>query len=105
MAPSEPSNISYADLVIIGAGPAGLMAAAWASRYGISTRIIDRNSSRVQTGHADGLQARTLEIFDSFGFADRPVKEGYHVLEIASWVGLPGKFPVLWADAETESRP
>lgn len=85
MAPTQNPEVSHVDLVIIGAGPAGLMAAAWASSYGISTRILDKNASRVKTGHADGLQSRTLEIFDSFGFADRPLKEGFHVLEICSW--------------------
>lgn len=83
MAPTSPSHV---DLLIIGAGPAGLMAAAWASRYGVSCRIIDRKPERVQTGHADGLQPRTLEIFDSLGIADRPFKEGFQVVEICSWV-------------------
>jgi len=84
-----PVSVSHVDLLIIGAGPAGLVAAAWASRYKISCRIVDRNASRVATGHADGLQPRTVEILDSFGIADRPLKEGYHVIEICSWVRCP----------------
>ncbi|KAL8905681.1 MAG: hypothetical protein Q9207_002495, partial [Kuettlingeria erythrocarpa] len=81
----EPLKESSVHLLIIGAGPAGLMAAAWATRYGISYRIIDKREARVQTGHADGLQPRTLEILDSFGIVDRPMKEGFHVMEICSW--------------------
>ena len=77
---------SHTDLLIIGAGPAGLMTAAWASQCNISARIIDNKASRVPNGHADGVQARTLEIFDSFGFVDQPLKEGCHELEICSWV-------------------
>ncbi|KAL8919408.1 MAG: hypothetical protein Q9208_006786 [Pyrenodesmia sp. 3 TL-2023] len=61
------------------------MAATWATRYGISCRIVDKKEARVQTGHADGLQPRTLEILDSFGIVDRPLKEGFHVREICSW--------------------
>ena len=79
---------SYIDLLIIGAGPAGLMAAAWASRQGISARIIDKKSSRIPNGHADGVQARTLEIFDSFDFVEGPLREGFHEIEICSWVRL-----------------
>lgn len=86
-----PKPVSCVDLLIIGAGPAGLVAAAWASRYKISCRIVDRNAARIATGHADGLQPRTVEILDSFDIAERPLKEGYHVIEICSWVRCPHK--------------
>ncbi|KAK4546670.1 hypothetical protein LTR36_001888 [Oleoguttula mirabilis] len=76
---------SHVDLLIIGAGPAGLMLAAWASQYNIHTRIIDEKSARVQTGQADGLHSRTLEIFDSFGLAETFLKDAFHVNEICSW--------------------
>lgn len=83
-----PAPTSKVDLLIIGAGPAGLIAAAWASQFRVSTRIIDKKAGRVPNGHADGVHPRTLEIFDSFGFVDRPLKEGYHEIEICSWVCL-----------------
>ena len=86
MALNMSPKTSCIDLLIIGAGPAGLMAAAWASRYNISTRIIDKVGDRVLAGHADGLQPRTFEIFDSFGFADCLWKDSYHDIEICSWV-------------------
>ncbi|KAK5127925.1 hypothetical protein LTR85_005042 [Meristemomyces frigidus] len=76
---------SYVDLLIVGAGPAGLMLAAWASQYDIHTRIIDEKSARVQTGQADGLHSRSLEIFDSFGLAETFLKGAFHVNEICSW--------------------
>jgi len=77
---------SSVDLLIIGAGPAGLMMALWASRYNINARVVDEKSSRVQKGQADGLHPRTLEILDSFGLAERFLKCSYHVHEICSWV-------------------
>ncbi|KAL3466999.1 FAD binding domain-containing protein [Aspergillus heterothallicus] len=76
---------SKTDLLIVGAGPAGLMAACWASQYGMSTRIIDQKSERTATGHADGLQSRTLEIFDSFGIADPILRQGVHEVEMSYW--------------------
>ena len=76
---------SYCDLLITGAGPAGLMAAAWAARCGIHTRVIDKRGTKIFNGQADGLQCRSLEIFDSFGFADRVWKESNHMLEICLW--------------------
>jgi 2-polyprenyl-6-methoxyphenol hydroxylase-like FAD-dependent oxidoreductase len=71
---------SEVDVLIVGAGPAGLMAATWMSRLGINARIIDKRGTKVFSGQADGLQARSLEIFDSFGFADRVWKESNHML-------------------------
>jgi phenol 2-monooxygenase (NADPH) len=71
-----------------------MMAATWASRLGIKTRIVDKRGSKIFNGQADGLQCRSLEIFDSFGFADRAWKESNHMIEMCFWVRfktiLPG---------------
>lgn len=85
MAPVLSSEV---DLLIIGAGPAGLMAAAWASQYPISTRIIDKKLARIPTGQADSLQPRSVEIFDSFGMVDPVWKNGYHLSEICVWAWI-----------------
>ena len=77
---------SHTDLLIIGAGPSGMMAAAWASQYNIKTRIIDKNHARISKGQADGLQVRTLEIFDSFGVVDEVWNRGYRDSEMCTWV-------------------
>lgn len=76
--------------MIIGAGPAGLMAAAWASKYNIPTRIIDDKPDRVKTGHADGLTCRTMELLDSFGLADIVQKESSQDIQMRSWVSARG---------------
>ena len=81
--------VSHIDLMIIGAGPAGMMAAAWASQYQMSTRIIDQNSERTSKGKADGLQSRTLEIFDSFGIVNYVWTNGFHDIEMSIWVCNP----------------
>jgi len=83
----EP-EISYTDLVIIGAGPAGLMAAAWASRLKLNTRVLDDKAGRVKTGRADGLHVRTLEILDSFGLERKSSEKAYQCREISAWVGI-----------------
>ncbi|KUJ13363.1 uncharacterized protein LY89DRAFT_622223 [Mollisia scopiformis] len=66
---------SKVDVLIIGAGPAGYMAASWFARIGINARIIDKRSTKIFVGQADGLQPRVLEVFQSFGFGDRPLKD------------------------------
>ena len=62
------------------------MAATWAAHTHLKARIIDKRGTKVFNGQADGLQCRTLEIFDSFGFADQVWKESNHMLEICFWV-------------------
>ncbi|KAK8050068.1 hypothetical protein PG994_011798 [Apiospora phragmitis] len=76
---------SNVDVLIIGAGPAGIMAAAWMARMGLKTRIIDKRNTKVFCGQADGLNARSLEMLDSLGFGDRAWKEANHMIEICLW--------------------
>ncbi|KIW67465.1 hypothetical protein PV04_06714 [Phialophora macrospora] len=79
------SKVTYNDLVIIGAGLAGLMAAVWASRLRLDARILDDKVERIQYGRADGLHVRTLEILDSFGMANAINQRAYQLREICSW--------------------
>ncbi|KAI5996972.1 FAD binding domain-containing protein, partial [Pisolithus albus] len=68
---------SFADVLIIGAGPAGLMCAnALAVAGGIEVRIIDQRPSKISVGHADGLHPRTIEVLQSYGLAERMLREG-----------------------------
>ncbi|KAJ7140287.1 FAD binding domain-containing protein [Mycena crocata] len=64
------------DVLVIGAGPAGLMCANALARAGVNVRIVDRRPSKVAAGQADGIQPRTIEVFQSYGLADRLLKEG-----------------------------
>ncbi|KAL4922395.1 FAD binding domain-containing protein [Aspergillus aurantiobrunneus] len=73
------------DVLILGAGPAGLMAAAWMARMGVHAMIIDQKPHHTRCGRADGLESRTLEILDSFGLGDRVWLEANHTVEIALW--------------------
>ncbi|KIX98498.1 uncharacterized protein Z520_05799 [Fonsecaea multimorphosa CBS 102226] len=78
-------EVDEVDVLIVGAGPAGLMMANWMSRWGVRTRIVDKRGTKIYNGQADGLQCRTLEIFDSFDFAHRVWRESNHMLEICLW--------------------
>lgn len=71
------------DVLICGSGSAGLMAALWLAQYGVSFRVLERRSGPLATGQADGVQCRTVEIFESFGLSDKLLREAYHVLELA----------------------
>lgn len=77
-----PRDASSVDVLIIGAGPAGLMTAAALAQLGVHYRIIDKSPHRVGVGHADGFQCRTVEVFEALGIAHRVVHEGNEVAEI-----------------------
>lgn len=78
------------DVVICGAGSAGLCAAAWLSRCGISFRLLEKRSGPLKVGQADGVQCRTVEIFESFGLSEDLMREAYHVLEVSFWESVGG---------------
>ncbi|GAA4358021.1 FAD-dependent monooxygenase [Microbacterium rhizosphaerae] len=78
------------DVLIVGSGPAGMLLAAQLSRYpDVTTRIIERRDGRLVLGQADGIQPRSVETFDAFGFAERIVAEAYNI----GWMNFWGPDP------------
>lgn len=74
------------DVLIVGAGPAGHIAAAQLSQFpNINTRLIEKRAARLPLGHADGIQARSVETFRAFGFASEVMDEGYHITAMSFW--------------------
>jgi len=65
-----------ADILIVGAGPTGLMLANQLARRGVRVQIIDRHSGPAQQSRALGVQARTLEIYAKLGIVDRALELG-----------------------------
>jgi 2-polyprenyl-6-methoxyphenol hydroxylase-like FAD-dependent oxidoreductase len=63
------------DVVIVGAGPTGLMLANCLTKLGVSTVIVDGKSEPTRESRALVLQARTLEIYDQLGVVDRVLAE------------------------------
>ena len=73
-------------VLIVGAGPTGLMLANQLVRRGVDVEIIDRHSGPAQQSRALGVQARTLEIYAQLGIADRALE-----------LGKKGAGATLWA--------
>ncbi|HXS24226.1 MAG TPA: FAD-dependent monooxygenase, partial [Gemmatimonadales bacterium] len=64
------------DVLVVGAGPTGLMLANQLGRRGVRTRIIDRHSGPSLQTRALGVQARTLEIYSHLGIAGKALELG-----------------------------
>ena len=74
------------DVLIVGSGPAGMLLAAQLSQFSsITTRIVERRAGRLAIGQADGIQSRTVETFQAFGFAERIIAEAYRITEMNFW--------------------
>lgn len=75
------------DVLIVGAGPTGLMLANQLARRGIHATIIDRHPGAATQTRAIGVHARTLEIYSKLGVADRALGLG-RIMEAGNvWVG------------------
>lgn len=78
------------DVLIVGSGPAGMLLAAQLSQYpGVLTRIVERREGRLALGQADGIQPRSVETFQAFGFAERIIAEAYNI----GWMNFWGPDP------------
>jgi 2-polyprenyl-6-methoxyphenol hydroxylase-like FAD-dependent oxidoreductase len=64
------------EVLVVGAGPTGLMLANQLARRGIYAMIVDRHSGPAQQSQAMAVQARTLEIYSRMGLIDQAVALG-----------------------------
>ena len=78
-----PPNI---DVLIVGAGPTGLMLGNQLGRRGVRALIIDRNSGPSIQTKALGVQARTLEIYSHLGIVERALELGMLTAAANMWV-------------------
>ena len=67
----------HSEVLIIGAGPTGLVLALWLTQLGAKVRIVDKTAQPGTTSRALALQARTLELYRQLGLTDAVVKRGH----------------------------
>ena len=78
------------DVLIVGCGPAGLCLAAQLSQFPeIDTLIIDQKPGPIEKGQADGINTRTMEMFQAFGFAETVKRESCWVNQTSFWMPDP----------------
>lgn len=77
------------EVVIVGAGPTGLMLAAELALAGVDVAVVERRPTQELPGsRAGGLHARTIEVLDQRGVAERFLSEG-RAMQVAGFAFIP----------------
>src|SRR5262245_33452694 len=74
------------DVLIVGAGPTGLVLALWLTRLHVRVRVVDKATEAGTTSRALAVQARTLEFYSQIGLADAVVASGRRMEAANLWV-------------------
>ncbi len=75
-----------ADVLVVGAGPTGLMLADQLARQGVRALVIDRHAGPAQETRALAVQARTLEIYSHLGIVEQALDLGKRATGANLWV-------------------
>ena len=93
------------DVLIVGAGPTGLVLALWLTRQGVGVRIIDRTAAPGTTSRAMAVQARTLELYRQLDLADAVIRAGCRNPAINLWVKGKRRARISFGEAAAELTP
>lgn len=78
--------MSQTDVLIVGAGPTGLVLALWLHRQGVSFRIVDQAAGPAPNSRALVVHSRILELYRQLGLADELLAVGYKLPATNIWV-------------------
>lgn len=83
---ARPIPAVLPQVLIIGAGPTGLVAALWLTTMGVRVRIIDQADGPGETSRALIVHARTLELHRMIGLSDAALGLGQEVRQATFWI-------------------
>ncbi|KAF2997563.1 hypothetical protein E8E13_001310 [Curvularia kusanoi] len=104
---SHPNLIKSSEeveLVIVGAGPTGLLSALLARQLGISVCILDAKEGPLKVGGADAITARTQQYLEVVGNGEASHKKDAGILEELLNRGVKCNTSTTYADGEFTSR-
>jgi 2-polyprenyl-6-methoxyphenol hydroxylase-like FAD-dependent oxidoreductase len=97
------------DVLVVGAGPTGLLLAGDLARAGVACTVLERRQEESNLTRAFAVHARTLEVLDARGLADALVQRGRPVPSLQLFgraaldlTGLPSRFPFVLVTPQYE---
>jgi 2-polyprenyl-6-methoxyphenol hydroxylase-like FAD-dependent oxidoreductase len=78
--------VNKSEVLIVGAGPTGLVLALWLTKQGVNVRVIDKAEGPGTTSRALAVQARTLELYRQLDLTEAVLMQGRKVPAINLWV-------------------
>jgi len=92
-------------VLVVGAGPTGLVLALWLTRLGVRVRVIDKAAEAGTTSRALAVQARTLELYQALGLAAAVVERGVRIVAVNFWIGRERVARAVFGDGGVGKSP
>jgi 2-polyprenyl-6-methoxyphenol hydroxylase-like FAD-dependent oxidoreductase len=93
------------EVLVVGAGPTGLVLALWLNRLGVAVRVIDKTAEPGTTSRALAIHARTLELYRQIGLADDVVEQGFNFAAVNLWTRGKHAARAVFSDIGTGLSP
>ncbi|HEX4792049.1 MAG TPA: FAD-dependent oxidoreductase, partial [Actinospica sp.] len=107
----DNADSSHGRVVVVGAGPTGLLVAGDLAAAGIPTTLVERHEHGSELTRAFVVHARTLEQFDQRGLADELIERGKEVSSLRLFdkatvklSGLPSRYPFMLVVPQYETE-
>jgi 2-polyprenyl-6-methoxyphenol hydroxylase-like FAD-dependent oxidoreductase len=103
------------DVIVVGAGPVGLVAGCELARHGVGVRVIDKLAQPTDQSRAIAVHARSLDMFDRMGIVDELLGTGIKAIAMQMYAGgrklfrvplgeVDSAFPFTLTTAQTETE-
>jgi 2-polyprenyl-6-methoxyphenol hydroxylase-like FAD-dependent oxidoreductase len=103
------------DVIVVGAGPVGLVAGCELARRGVGVRVIDKLAEPTDQSRAIAVHARSLDMFDRMGIVEELLGTGIKAIAMQTYTGgrklyriplgeVDSAFPFTLNTAQTETE-
>ena len=115
MSSKNPDDPEGPEVLVVGAGPVGLVAGCELARRGVHVRVIDKLAQPTDQSRAVAVHARSLDMFDRMGIVDEMLSTGVKAIAMQLYAGhsklfrvplgeVDSAFPFTLNTAQTETE-